>query len=154
MRCALLALPVLFLAIGCAEKRTFQLAVRNETGRPLTVGVTKDGGSFERQWAAPEQAVLRTTGEDERAWDSVVIAPGQVGSAGPITGDFSGGAAAILRVYSGDLELSDVLAISRRSPERVDVPLAPGRNAIIIREEKGRLAYERVPVPAAGSKGN
>jgi hypothetical protein len=152
MRCTLIVLPILFIVIGCADKRTYQLAVRNETARPLTVGVAKDGGSFERQWAAPEQAVLRTTGEDERAWDSVVVPPGQVGSAGPITGDFSGGAEAILRVYGGDLELSDVLAISRRSPERVDVPLAPGRNAIIIREEKGRLTFERVPVPAQ-SKG-
>jgi hypothetical protein len=147
MRCALIALPVLFFAIGCADKRTYQIAVRNETAQPLTVGVAKDGGRFERQWASPEQAVLRTTGEDERAWDSVVIPPGQVGSAGPISGDFSGGAEAILRVYSGDLELSDVLAISRRSPERADVPLAPGRNAIIIREARGRLTYERAKLP-------
>jgi hypothetical protein len=143
-----LLLPLLLL-VGCAETRTFQIAVRNETSQPLTAGVTKEGGKYERQWRSPEQAVLRTTGEDERGWDSVVIPPGQTGSAGPLKGNFSGGAVAILRVYAGDLKLSDVLAVSRGSPSRVDVPLEEGRNAIIIRDPGGRLSYERVPVPQA-----
>jgi hypothetical protein len=34
----------------------------------------------------------------------------------------------------------------------VDVPLEPGRNAIIVREEKGRLMYERVKLPPQGRR--
>ena len=143
-----MSFPVLaLLLVGCAEKHTFQIAVRNETTQPLTAGLAKEGGKYEQQWASPEQAVLRTTGDDERGWDSVVVPPGETRSAGPVTGDFSGGAYAALRVYAGDLELSDVLSISRRSPDRLDVPLDPGRNAIIVREENGRLTYQRVKVP-------
>ena len=144
-----MSLPVLMLLlVGCAENHTFQIAVRNETSGPLTAGLAKEGdGKFEPQWATPEQAVLHTTADDERGWDSVVIPPGETRSAGPVTGDFRGGAYAALRVYVGDLELSDILSISRRSPDRLDVPLDPGRNAIIVREENGRLIYERVKVP-------
>lgn len=145
----LLSLPALMLLVGCAETRTFQIAVRNETTQPLTCGVTKERGKYERQWRSPEQAVLRTTGEDERGWDSVVIPPGQTRSAGPVKGNFSGGAVAILRVYAGDLKLSDVLAVSRGSPGRLDVPLEEGRNAIVIRDAGGKLTYDRVPVPQA-----
>lgn len=147
-----LPLPALLLAVGCAETRTFRIAVRNETSRPITCGVTKEGGKYERQWRSPEQAVVRTTGEDERGWDSVVVPPGETRSAGPVKGDFSGGAVAMLRVYAGDLALSDVLSISRGSPSRVDVPLDEGRNAIVVREQGGRLAYERVPVARGKSR--
>src|SRR5688500_6868335 len=104
-----LAFALTFLA-GCADNRSYQVAVRNETPRPITVGLAKDGGKFERQWATPEQAVLRTTSDDERGWDSVVVPPGDVRSAGPVKGNFAGGAEATLRVYAGELELSDVLA--------------------------------------------
>jgi hypothetical protein len=153
MRFATLVLvPALFLLVGCAETRTFQIAVRNETTQPLTCGVTKEGGKYERQWRSPEQAVVRTTGDDERGWDSVVVPPGETRSAGPVKGDFSGGAVAVLRVYAGDLTLSDVLAISRDSPSRIDVPLDEGRNAVIIRDAAGKLACERVPVPQPKKK--
>jgi hypothetical protein len=145
-------LPFLFLAIGCAETRSFQVAVRNDTARPLTVGLVKEGGKYEPQWQSPEQAVMRTTGDDERGWDSVVVAPGAMGAAGPVKGDFARNALATLRVYAGDLQLSDVLAISRGSPSRVDVPLDEGRNAIIVREEAGKLVYDRVKLPPAKSR--
>lgn len=141
-------LPFVLLCItGCAENRTYQIAVRNETGQPITVGVAKDGGKYEPQWASPEDVVVRTSGQDERGWNSVVVPPGKAGTAGPVTGNFAGGAVADLRVYAGDLQLSEVLAISRNSPNRLDVTLEPGRNAIIIREEKGKLVYERVKLP-------
>ena len=147
MRPATFALfPAVLLLVGCAETRTFQIAVRNETSKPLTCGATKEGGKYERQWRSPEQAVVRTTSEDERGWDYVVVPRGETRSAGPVKGDFSGGAVAILRVYAGDLQLSDVLAVSRDSPGRVDVPLEEGRNAIIVRDTGGKLSYERVPV--------
>lgn len=145
-------LPLLLLAVGCAETRSFQIAVRNETKGPITVGMAKEGGKYEPQWQSPEEAVVRVSGKDERGWDSVVVPPGETRSAGPIKGDFSGGALATVRVYAGDLELSDVLAISRGSPSRLDVPLDEGRNAIIVREEAGKLAAEKVQL-APGKSG-
>ena len=148
----LLSLPALLLALGCADNHTFQIAVRNETSRPLTAGLAKEGGKFERQWASPEDAALRTSGDDERGWDSVVIPPGETRSAGPVRGSFADGAIAVLRVYAGDLQLSDVLAVSRGSPNRLDVALDEGRNAIVVREQNGKLTYERAPV-AKGKRG-
>ena len=147
MRAALMTIPALFLLVGCADTHTFQVAVRNETKQPLTVGLVKDGGKYEPQWQSPEQAVVRANSRDARAWDSVVVQPGETQSAGPVKGDFAGGALAVLRVYAGDLDLSDVLSISRGSPNRVDVPLEEGRNAIVIHEEAGKLFYEMVKLP-------
>jgi len=141
--CALL----LFALTGCAGTRVYEIAVRNGTPGPITVGVAKEGGKYEPQWASPEQAVVRTESENEQGWPSTVLPPGKTGYTGPVKGNFSGGAEATLRVYAGELQLSDVLAVSRGSPRRVDVPLQPGRNAIIVREQNGRLAYEHVPVP-------
>ena len=152
MRLPLSLFPALLLLVGCADKRTYQIAVRNETKQPITVGVAKEGGKFEPEWRSPEEAAVRTGGDDEKGWDSVVVAPGKTGAAGPITGDFAGGAQAFLRVYAGELQLSDVLAVSRGSPSRVDVPLENGRNAIIIRDEGGKLAYIKVQVPQEKKK--
>jgi len=152
MRLPLTLLPALLVLAGCADNRTYQIAVRNETKQPLTVGVTKEGGKYEPQWRTPEEAVVRSYGNDEKAWDSVVVPPGETRSAGPVTGDFSGGAAAFLRVYAGELGLSDVLSISRDSPSRVDVPLEPGRNAIIIRDQGGKLDFIKVQVPQEKQK--
>ena len=152
MRCALLLTTAALLAVGCAESRTFQIAVRNQTSGPITVGVAKDGGKYEPQWRSPEEAAVRTDSKDEGGWDSVVIAAGDTGSAGPVSGDFSGNAIAMLRIYRGDLKLSDVLAISRGSPNRLDVPLEEGRNAIVVREEAGKLAYDRVKLSGKGAQ--
>ena len=147
-------ISAILLVVGCSEMRTFQVAIRNDTPRPLTVGLVKEGGKHEPLWQSPEQAALRTSGNDERGWDSVVVQPGETRSAGPVKGDFSGMALATLRIYAGELQLSDVLAISRDSPNRIDVPLDEGRNALIIREELGKLVCEKVvlPPPSKGGK--
>jgi hypothetical protein len=150
MHRAMTLLPAVLLLVGCAETRSFQIAVRNETSQPLTVGLVKEGGKYEPQWQSPEQAAVRTDSRDERGWDSVVVPPGETRSAGPVKGDFSNMALATLRVYAGDLQLNDVLAVSRDSPDRIDVPLDEGRNAIIVREEGGKLAYAKVKLPTGG----
>ena len=137
----------LLTVAGCSTTRTYEVAVRNESTGPITVGMAKAGGKYEPQWASPEQAVVRTGSENEKGWPSIVVPPGKTGYTGPVKGDFSGGAEADLRAYAGELDLSDVLSISRGSPRRVDVPLQPGRNAIIIHDKEGHLVYERVPMP-------
>ena len=145
-RFGLLALAVVLT--GCAQARTYQVAVRNETARPITVGFAKeDGGPFEPAWATPEEVAIESPRYSERTWDSVEVPPGRTGVAGPITGRFDSTARAFLRVYAATGGLNDLLAVSRGSPGRADVPLAPGRNALIVREETGRLVVERVKLP-------
>jgi hypothetical protein len=138
----------LFLG-GCTQSLTFQVAVRNETSKPITVGFTKEGGGpFEPQWATPEQIAIQSPDHPEAKWDCVEVPPGKTGVAGPITGNFDSHAVALLRVYGATGPMEDLMAISRGSPARVDVPLSPGRNAIIIRDAGGgRLAAEHVQLP-------
>ena len=64
---ALLSLFALALALaGCAETRTYTVDVVNETRRPLTVGLVKEGGPYERQWASPEEAAAHQWTDQER----------------------------------------------------------------------------------------
>jgi hypothetical protein len=142
----LLALSALMMT-GCAQTRSYQVAVRNETRDPITVGFAKEeGGPFEANWATPEQVAIESPTYVERNWMSVVVPPGKTGVAGPIQGKFDANARAFLRVYGATGELNDLLAISRGSLRRADVPLAQGKNALVVREEKGKLAVERVSV--------
>ena len=136
------------LLAGCAQERTFQVAVRNETTQPITVGFAKEeGGPSEPAWATPEEIAIGTPSYAERSWDSVQVPPGRTGVAGPIKGKFDGNARAFLRVYAATGKLEDLIAISRGSPHRADVLLSPGRNAIVIRVENDRLVAERVQLP-------
>lgn len=147
MRFTLALLIVPLLALGCAKQHSYQVAVRNESEGPLTVGLVKEGGAFESEWASPEEIAAATRADEQRAWDAATVQPGQTGVAGPIKGTFGDDARAVLRVYAGGVEMDELMAISRGSPDRIDVPLRPGRNAIIVRREKGRLAYERAKLP-------
>lgn len=145
MRSWIFSIALAAVATGCAQTRTYQVAVRNETDRPLTVGFAKEeGGPFERAWATPEEIAIDTPAYSERDWDSVVVPSGKTGVAGPLQGKFDSTARAFLRVYAAEGSLNDLMAISRGSPHRADVPLAQGRNALIVREERGKLVVERV----------
>src|SRR5436190_10105188 len=129
---------------GCAQTRSYQVAVRNETQGPITVGFAKEeGGPYEPQWATPEDIAIEHQGP-EHGWDSVVVPPGKTGFAGPLQGKFDSTAKASLRIYAGTAELNELLAISKGSPRRADVPLAPGRNALIVRDDGGKLTVEHV----------
>ena len=136
------------LLAGCAQTRSYQVAVRNETAKPITVGFAKEeGGPFEPAWATPEQIAIETPSYAERNWDSVQVPPGKTGVAGPLEGKFDGTARPFLRVYAATGKLEDLIAISRGSPHRTDVLLTPGRNAIVIHEQDGKLVAERVQLP-------
>jgi hypothetical protein len=155
----LLSPMLLILAGGCAETRTYSVAVRNESAAPITVGLAKVGGPFERHWAAPEEAALDRDRELETAWDSVVVAPGRTGYTGPVKGKFERNARATLRVYGGVRSLSSALAVSRGNPRRIDLVLTPGRNSLVVSERDGRLVADPVrgpltdgPTPTAAGK--
>src|SRR4051812_48555186 len=93
----LAALPLLSLACGPTE-RTYSVAVRNGTDRPITIGLAKEGGGpYEPIWAAPEELAMEPASAKPdpravgRSW-GVTVLPGKRGEAGPVSGKFDSGA--------------------------------------------------------------
>jgi hypothetical protein len=113
------------LLVGCGGKtHTFDVAVSNETAAPITVWLTKTGGAYEKHWRSPEDLAIESPRGSRIA--GVKIPAGQSAATGPVKGKFEPGSVAILRVYAGDYSFSDLLAVSRGSPNRADVTLYPG----------------------------
>jgi hypothetical protein len=139
-----LAVLLLFLSINCAPKATFELSILNKTDHPLTVGMIKEGGPYDRNLASPEQLAIETSLEALAPWGHV-IPPGKQLDSPPITGSFPRGSAAVLRVYRGEFTNAQLLAISNPSPDRAEVLLFPGLNQIIIRNDPDKgLLVQRV----------
>ena len=134
---------VLFIAGGCAQTRTYYVAVMNKTDRPLTIGYAKIGGPLEPALASPEEAGVLAPGAKEDIWPSAIAAPGKLAES-KVEGKFDSGSELTLRVYSGKLDLSQVLAVSRGSANRLDLPLAPGINRFTVRSEVGKLVADPV----------
>jgi len=133
-----LPLVALLLIVGCAStnKESFELAVKNQTGTPISIWLTKDGPPAEDGWESPEQLALRP---QTSTFGFRTIEPGKVAQAGPLTGRFAPGVNAWLRVYQGLHTLDEILAISRGSHDRLDYLLSPGRHQITVVEQNGRL---------------
>ena len=135
---AMVALASVGVGVGCARTETFNITVRNDTPAPLTLALTKDGPPFERVWAAPEELAVESPQAEER--HSYLLLPaGREADVPSVTGRFDGGTRGYLRVYRGDLGISDMSAIGRNSPNRLDLPLKPGANRFVIGEINGRL---------------
>jgi hypothetical protein len=132
---------LLAVLTGCARTESFDVTVRNGTKSPLTLALTKDGPPFEPVWASPEDLAIQSPTADERH-GYVVLPPGREGDVS-VQGKFDHGTRGYLRVYRGDLQVSDMNAIASSSPNRLDLPLSPGRNVFVIVESRGRLAEER-----------
>ncbi len=124
---------------GCASMQSYELSVKNQTDKPLTLWLTKQGDEREAAWLPPE-ALATSNATDVRTIGGIVVMPGKTGfTPQPVKGSFSGHDQAILRVYSNAMTLDQVLAMSRRSPNRIDVPLLPGKTALIIHDRTGKL---------------
>ena len=131
------AIALLLLVVGCARTETYQVRLTNKTTGPITFGVVKLGDPFERQWATPEDASFHGEKPSPEMWgrsDS-----GQTAVSQPITGKFSGNAAAYLRVYEGKLDLVGIMAVSRGSSNRADIMLLPGPNNLTVMEQHDQL---------------
>lgn len=131
---ALLAL----LIGGCGPKQEkFFVGLKNETAEPLTIGFAKEGGGpYEYAWASPEEAAMEQVVlvQDPKApkdW-GIAVPAGKEATTGPISGKFDLAAKPTLRVYRGDLMLSQIVAISRNSANRIDIPLQVGDNYFIV----------------------
>ena len=130
-----------FLTTGCARTEKFDVSVRNDTAGALTLALTKDGPPFESVWSSPEDLAIESPRADEQH-GFVVLPPGKE-AAVAIEGKFDPGTRGVLRVYRGDLQISDMTAIGPASPNRIDLPLQPGPNSFVIDDATGRLEAGR-----------
>jgi hypothetical protein len=132
-----------FSGLGCAETRTYEVAVRNDTHGPVTIWLYKDGGPYEDGWKSPEDLAI----ESPRANEPIggrIIGPGSIATAGPISGHFDSDASAVLRVYRGSHTFNGLLAISRDSSDRINARLRPGDNQFVISDHNFKLSLEPV----------
>jgi len=133
----MITLPLLAMTVGCARTRMYDVTVRNGTHEPITLGLVKEGGPFERTWASPEQSAIRETQPSDVYW--AAIQPGERRGIGPVSGKFYRSAHAVLRVYEGNLNLPGILAVDADAPNRVDIPLRPGKNVVTVLDRQGRF---------------
>ena len=147
-------LLLVLVGMGCSSTKTysFQVSVKNDTTRPLTVWLVKEGPPEEQGWRSPEQ-LARSVPQQEERIGGRMLPPGKTADTGTVTGKFQPGSYAWLRVYDGPQHLSEILAISRGNPSRLDIPLDPGVTRIIIKDKAGRIsamsAAETDPKPLA-----
>jgi hypothetical protein len=134
----LILLMLLGVVAGCSRTDKFDVSVRNETTGPLTLALTKDGPPFERLWAGPEDLAIESPRADEQH-GFVVLPPGKDADVS-IEGKFDSQTRGYLRVYRGDLAISDMNAIGKSSPNRLDLMLTPGPNRFVIVDADGKLA--------------
>lgn len=144
---ALLLPSLLVLAGGCAsdfKTRTYSVNVSNESSSPVTVWLTKDGPAYERGWQSPEDLAAESRGAGEMV-AGVVVPPGKTASVGPVHGTFASDTNAILRVYLGQHNFSDLLAINRGDPDRKDYELdpSPAHNDFTVADRNGSVVVTR-----------
>jgi len=131
---SLLLLP----ACTQVDKRTFEISLKNETVRPISVGLVKNGPPQEPGWIAPHEVAMMAPHLTDRKW-GWVIQPGETKLIGPHSGKFEPGTQGILRIYAGTPTIEEMLAFSRDDPERLDIYLWPGKSGYVIRYGGARL---------------
>ncbi|QOV89586.1 hypothetical protein [Humisphaera borealis] len=133
---------------GCGATRTdsFDIDLRNATGQPLTLSLAKDGPPYEPSWATPQDLAIESPKRREQ-WSGgpsgmAALPPGKTASVKGLRGQFNPGVNGYLRVYAGDLTISEMLSREKGSPSRVDLMLKPGANKFVIAEKAGSLVAE------------
>ena len=125
--------------IGCAagQSRTYDVTVENRTDRTVTLWLTKDGPPEEQGWRSPEQlAEHRQDGAVK--YDMASVPPGRKADTGTLKGHFAGGTNAVLRVYDGAPDLSELMS-GDKTRDRADYILAPGTNRLAVVDRDGKL---------------
>ncbi len=147
MRPSAIARLLLLLAAcastGCATRTdTFDVTVRNDSAQPVTVWLTKVGGPEEDGWRSPESIAINFVVEDEPI-GGVVVPAGNTAATGKRKAKLDPDARAVLRVYRGEIKLSELLANGTDSPNRADVTLYPGENRLVVTDAAGKIAVNR-----------
>ena len=140
-----IALLLLLLLPACAHVQThsFEIAIKNETARPISLGLVKNGPPQEQGWIAPHEVAMMAPQLADRHW-GWVVGPGESKTFGPHSGHFQAGTQPMLRIFAGTPTIDEMVAFSRDDPERLDIYLWPGKSAYVIRDVGGKLQY-RVP---------
>lgn len=139
-----LLLVALLLLPACTqvEKRSFEISLKNDTPRPLSVGLVKNGPPTEGGWIAPHEVAMMAPQLADRKW-GWVIKPGETKNIGPYSGQFQQGTQAILRIYAGTPTIDEMVSFAKNDPERLDIYLWPGKSGYVIRNVAGRLEEQR-----------
>jgi hypothetical protein len=128
---------------GCAaDTQTYDVSVKNRSARTVTIALTKTGGPVEDHWASPEQIADRQSSASAEHGIEVVAA-GRTANVSGVKGSFPSGTQAILRVYGGEPNIGEMLKLLPGS-SRVDVPLQPGHNDLVVRDSPGGLTVVHV----------
>lgn len=124
--------------VGCAPKGTYEVEVRNDSTRPITLWLNKVGPPPEEGWYTPEELVKMPI--DQQRYDLAFVPPGRTGYTGKLKGQFPEGTTAVLRVYEGEKELHALAEAPASS--RSDYALQPGKNELVVVDRLGRLVIE------------
>jgi len=144
MRISVISLLGLFV-IGCSKAQSYEITVKNDAARPITLWLTKEGGGKPmRGWRSPEDLAINTLADDEKI-GGVIVEAGKTASSGKVQGNFERGTYACLRIYAGEQKFTDLLAISRGSPNRIDFTLNPGKTDLVVTDTAGKLAVHSAP---------
>lgn len=142
------AWAVIFLLTGCvARTETYDINIHNGTTQPLTITLAKEAGAgrmpgpYESAWASPEDVAIGSS-TDREWWDRQLVPAGKDAWVHHLSGRFNADTRGVLRCYLGDLKIEEVLSRAKGSPDRVDVPLTPGRNDITVVTRDGHLAAD------------
>jgi hypothetical protein len=139
---ALLVLAMLLSGCG-PRKEQFDVFVKNDTKNVLSIGFTKDNGPDQDIFMPPEFMALDDKIDASKTGWGLALSPGKTATPNkdkPVVAllDDKGGNV-YLRIYRGEIPLSDMIGISRGSPNRLDIVLTPGESHFSITEKDGRL---------------
>jgi hypothetical protein len=142
----LMLLPMLAAAAaaaGCGSGKSYEVEVKNQTLRPVTLWLTKDGPPKEEGWFSPED--LGAIPANARpGYDLAIVPPARTGFTGKLSGEFPRGTNAVLRVYEGEKELFHILEDAKAGrANRVDQVLQPGMNRLSVVDRGGQMVVER-----------
>ncbi|MGB7157595.1 MAG: hypothetical protein WBD40_05990 [Tepidisphaeraceae bacterium] len=145
---ATLALVTCALLTGCATRtETFDVSVKNDSAQPVTIWLTKTAGPEQEGWRSPESVAINFEVGDEPI-GGVVVPSGQTAATGKRKGKFDPNSRAVLRVYKGQMTMSELLANGSDSPDRSDVILDPGVNDLVVRDAERKLDVRHADEPA------
>jgi hypothetical protein len=143
MKIAALSL-LAFVVIGCQsiQTRTYDVNVKNDSAKPITIWLTKNGPAWESGWKSPEDIAIESPKANEKI-AGVVVPAGKTASTGKMTGKFAPNVDAILRIYLGQQTFNELLAINQDSPDRIDFILRPGRNDVLVTDDGSGVKASR-----------
>ncbi|MGH7179967.1 MAG: hypothetical protein ACREJC_21500 [Tepidisphaeraceae bacterium] len=136
---------ILFTALGCksdSQMRSYEVVVRNDSSKSVTVWLMKEGPPPEAGWMSPEY--VATHGRGDEPFSGTVIPPGETQSTGNRAGEFMPNSVAVLRFYRGAPRFNQMLATNSGSPDRAQFDLTPGYNGFQVIDKYGDQAISRM----------